>query len=108
MAIKFSVRYDHITLSDWDQGQLVKKLQRLEKRVQEPHMLDITFTHSTHHLNGQVVGCKMALEQGKNIFYAAREAESVQTALDQCLEAMVAELEHNYGKREVLEKGHRA
>lgn len=108
MAIKYSVRYDHIELSAWDQEQVEKKLGRLDKRVQDPHMLDITFAHSTHHLNGPVVECKLTLEQGKKVFYAAREAESVQSSLDRSLEALLAELEHTYGKRAALEKGHRA
>ena len=105
--MKYSIRYDHIELSQWDLEQMEKKLERLEKRVREPHMLDITFSHSTHHQNGRVVGCRFTLEQGKSLFHVERVAESVQTALDQSIEALLAELEHAYGKRAALEKGHR-
>ena len=100
LFMKYSLHCDHLELSEWDKEQLIEKLGRIDKFVDEAHMLDVVFKHSTHHQTGDVVTCTLNLEQGKRVFHASRASSTAQTALDEALHALRQELEHAHGKRE--------
>ncbi|MEX0650032.1 MAG: HPF/RaiA family ribosome-associated protein [Candidatus Andersenbacteria bacterium] len=97
--MKYNLRLDHIELSDFDQEQLDKKMDRLKKHLLPPFMIDVTLSHSTRHLHGNAVGCIVNIQQGKKVYHADRSADDIQTAIDQTLEALRNELEKAHGKR---------
>ncbi len=96
--MKYSLRTEHLTLTDFDQQQLDKKLNRLGKHLLPPFVIDISLLHDTHHQKGAVVTCIITIEQGKKVFHAQREAESIQDAMDRCLEAISRELRKEHSK----------
>jgi ribosomal subunit interface protein len=99
--MKYSLRTEHITLSDLDREQLDKKLSRLNKHLLEHHMIDISILHDTHHQKGNTVTCVINIEQGKKVFHAERTHSTIQNALDEALAAVARELkkEHDKNKR---------
>lgn len=97
--MKYSLRTEHLELTDLDKEQLDKKIDRLTKHLVPPFMTDITISHDQHHRKGQVITCIINIGQGKKVFHAERSAESVQNALDLVLEALERELEKEHTKR---------
>src|SRR5687767_10054519 len=91
--MKYSLSTDHITVTPSDQELLDKKLVKLEKLVNEPYTMTIRFKHDTHHLKGQVVTCLVNIQQGKRVFHAERNEDSIQTAFDGVVAALKSELQ---------------
>lgn len=90
--MKYSLSTDHITVTPDDQDLLDMKLVKLEKLVHEPYTMTIRFKHDTHHLKGQVVTCLINITQGKRVFHAERNEDSIQTAFDGVVTALKSEL----------------
>lgn len=90
--MQFNLSSKHIDLTDTDKELMQEKLNRIEKHLVPPFTVDVMCTHSTHHNKGDVVGCRINITQGKKVIHAERDAESVQDALDQCIEAIKSEL----------------
>lgn len=87
-TMKYSLYTDKIELTDTDRQMLEEKLNRLEKHVNPPYTLDITVSHSTHHRTGDVITCKMNLENGKNVWHVEETGETIQNCIDQAIEAL--------------------
>lgn len=96
--MKYSLRTEHLTLTDFDQQQLEKKLNRLGKHLLPPFVIDISLLHDTHHQRGPVVTCIINIEQGRKVFHADRSAESIQDAIDRSLQAVAKELRKEHSK----------
>lgn len=97
--MKHSLRVEHIELSQSDKEQLESKLSRLEKHLVAPYVTDVTISHDTHHTKGDVISCTIIIEQGKHVFRAERNAETVQNAIDESLAAMQSELRSSHDRR---------
>lgn len=91
--MKYTLHTHNIQLSDGDQAHLEKKLNRLEKHVLAPYVLDLVFIHDAHHLHGQVITCRINVEHGKHVMHAERTADTIQNALDQASAALENELQ---------------
>jgi ribosomal subunit interface protein len=96
--MKYNLSTEHLTVTSVDQELIDKKLLKLEKLVHEPYTMDIRLVHDTHHRHGQVVTCTVNIAQGKRVFHAERESESIQTSLDEVITALRHELQKAYKK----------
>lgn len=85
-------------MTEADRLLLEKKIGRLKKLLQPPYMADIRFWHDTHHIKGEVVNCVMNVKEGKRVFHSERVGDSMQKALDECLQAIKSEIAKNHGK----------
>lgn len=97
--MNYSLSSDHIQISEVDKELIGKKIDRLEKYISEPYVLDVRIKHDTHHKEGRVVSCTMNLENGGNVFHAERSEGSVQDAVDRCIEAIKQNAQKEHGKR---------
>lgn len=102
--MEYSLSTQHIEVSDWDREQMEKKLGRLQKHLLAPFHIQLHFAHDTHHANGEVVTCKLLVDQPGDNFRVSRAAASVQDALDESIEAIGQELAKAHDKR----KDHRS
>jgi len=96
--MEYSLSTDHITITPHDQELLDKKLAKLEKLVHQPYTMSIRFRHDTHHRTGEVVTCLINIGQGRRVFHAERSEDSIQTALDEVIDALKSELHKAHRK----------
>lgn len=84
-----------------DRDLMEEKLNRLEKHLRPPFVVDVSLERHQHHGEGVTIQCIIRVEQGKKMFHADRSDESLQTALDMTMDAMQRELakEHDRQKR---------
>lgn len=97
--MKYNLSTEHFSITEADQKLIDKKLVKLEKVVHEPFTMDIRVVHDTHHRNGQVVTCRINISQGKRVFHAERSTDSLQTSLDEVIDALRQELKKAHKKR---------
>lgn len=97
--MKYSLRTENFTLSDFDREQLDKKMERLNKHLIPPFTVDVALLHDTHHNKGQVVTCRINVEHGKKVLHAERTGQSAQDAVDESLVAIKRELEKEHDKK---------
>ncbi len=97
--MNYSLRTKHITLSDFDRKQLDRKLSSLAKHLKPPFTTDIFIEHDRHHHTGQVIAFTINIKQGKKVFHAERQSESLQDALDLVLAALKRELKKEHDKK---------
>jgi ribosomal subunit interface protein len=96
--MNYSLQTQHIELSDADRDLIEKKMQRFEKRLQPPFVIDIVFSLDTHHATGDITSCRINIHHGKNTFHAERTGATAQDTLDSCLDALEQELAKNRDK----------
>ncbi len=96
--MNYSLSSDHITIPETDKELIDKKLMKLEKLVNEPYMMTVRFRHDTHHKKGDVVTCLINIEQGRRVFHAERSEDSIQTSLDEVIDALKSELSKAHRK----------
>lgn len=94
--MEYRLSTDKVEITDEDRQLMDKKFNRLQKILETPFVVDVRITRDTHHRNGDVVNCKIVIEQGKHVFHADRTADTIQTALDEALEAMQKELQRHH------------
>lgn len=97
--MKYSLRTEHIELSDQDREKLEDCLNRLEKHIEPPFVTDITIAHDTHHTHGSVVRCVIMIEHGKKVYRAERSEDTVQNAIDAAASAIKSELSSDHDRR---------
>ncbi|HSX25287.1 MAG TPA: HPF/RaiA family ribosome-associated protein [Candidatus Andersenbacteria bacterium] len=97
--MQYSLRTDHIELSQQDTEKLEQELQKLEKHVVPPFVTHITFIHDTHHVHGSVIRCIIIIEQGKHVYRAERSEDSVANAIDSAVTALKSELSSDHDRR---------
>ncbi len=97
--MKYSLRTENMELSEFDVKQLDKKIERLRNHLTPPFEMDINIKHDRHHNKGQVVTCKINIEQGKKVLHAERTGQSAQDAIDVVIEAIKHELEKEHDKK---------
>ncbi|MEX1111951.1 MAG: ribosome-associated translation inhibitor RaiA [Candidatus Andersenbacteria bacterium] len=97
--MKYNIRLEHMEISEFDQDQLEKKLARLEKHLTPPFVTDVTISHNARRLHGNVVECRINIQQGKKVFHADRNGDDVQTVIDDCIGALKNELQKYYEKQ---------
>ena len=78
---------------------MTHKLDRLQKHLMPPYVMDVRCMRSTHHLKGDVITCKVNIEQHGRVFHAERDAQTVLDALDEVIEALEKELGKDHDKR---------
>lgn len=78
-----------------------EKLNRLEKHIQIPFVVDVSLERHMLRSEGETITCIIRVEQGKQLFHAERNDSSLQTALDETIDAMQKELKkaHDKNKR---------
>ncbi len=97
--MKYALRTENLSLSDFDHQQLDKKLDRLHKHLLPPYTVDVTLIHDHHHNKGQVVTCTINIKRGKKVLHAKRVAQSAQDGIDQAILAIKHELEKEHDKK---------
>lgn len=96
--MKYNLRTEHLELSDLDHEQIDEKLDRLQKHLEPPFVIDVTLQHDTHHRHGAVVTCTINVEHGKKVFHAERSDNTVQNALDEAVNTLQKELGRAHDK----------
>lgn len=97
--MKYSLTAQHIELTEADVALLDKKLERMEKYLRPPFHTDVVLRHDTHHRTGDAVVCTINIEQGKTVWHAQRQGESIQEALDEVIAVLKRELIKNRDRR---------
>lgn len=97
--MKYNLHCENLELSDFEQTELDKKIERIEKHLQPPFIVDVTLHHDGHHLKGAVVTCRINVEQGKKLFHVERTGSTAADVLDAVLDALKNELERDHDKR---------
>lgn len=90
--MKYLLTLHHIEISDMDREQLEEKLDRLYKHLVPPYKIDVLIAHDTHHTQGDVIRCRMNIEQNGKIYHAERSEGSIQDAIDAVVNALKSEL----------------
>ena len=101
--MKFSLATNNMEVPEAERAQMNEKLTRLQKHLEPPFVVDVVLRRDAHHRQGDVISCRVTIEQGKRVFHVAREAGSIQTALDAVIEGLGREL----GKHHEQKKQHR-
>lgn len=96
--MQYRLDTQNIDLSETDKELMSKKIDRLEKYVETPYVMDVRFVRNTHHQSGDVFKCIINLEHKKDVMHAERDGENVQIALDEALEALQQELKKEKDK----------
>lgn len=97
--MQYSLRTQHIEVTDLDRDQLDHKLDRIKKHLMPPFTIDISIERETLHSSGETVNVRINIEQGKRVFHADRSDATLQNALDAAIEAISAELKKEHDKK---------
>ena len=95
----YNLHCHHLTLSDLERDSLDKKIDRLARHLHPPYTIDITLQHDTHHLKGDVITCRINVEQGKKVFHAERVGGTTADTIDEVIGAIKSELEKDHDRR---------
>lgn len=90
--MKFNLSTEHIKLGATDLQLIEEKMERLEKMLRAPFIVDVRLSHDKHHRQGQVVTCRFNIKQSGEVFHADRSSDTVQNAVDLTLAATKKEL----------------
>ncbi len=96
--MKYTLQTDNLQLSSLEHNSLDKKLGRLEKHLEIPYVIAVTLAHSAHHLKGDVITCRINVEQGKAVLHAERVGATIADTLDECVQALQQELKKHHAK----------
>ncbi len=97
--MKHSLTLEHIEISESDKQLLDEKLNRLNKHLLPPYEIDVLIAHDTHHTQGDVVRCRINVEQSGKVYHAERNEGNVQDAIDETLAAIKSELVKEHDRR---------
>lgn len=97
--MKYSLRTEHLELSDMDRETLDHSMNHLEKHVQMPYVTDVTIAKDTHHLQGHIIRCVIVIEHGKKVYRAERSEDTVQHAIEASTKALKAELATDHDRQ---------
>jgi len=90
--MNYSLTTKHIEVSDQEKQMIEEKLGRLKKYLEPPFSFDIVLQGDTHHRHGNVVSCRIKLVQAGKTHHVDRARETIQIALDDCIEALSKEV----------------
>jgi ribosomal subunit interface protein len=97
--MKHSLTLEHIEISESDREKLEEKLDRLYKHLVPPYEIDALIAHDTHHTQGDVIRCRINIEQEGKVYHAERSEGSVQDAIDSVIAALRSELLSSHDRR---------
>jgi len=97
--MKYSLSTDHIQLNDADIKALEEKMERLEKWLKPPFTVDVSIKHDKHHRSGDVIGCRINVQQAGKVYYAERKNSTVKNAVDRSVAAIKKELNKDRDKK---------
>lgn len=97
--MKHSLTLEHIAVSDLDKEQLDAKLDRLYKHMVPPYEIDVLIAHDTHHTQGNVIRCRINIEQEGKVYHVERNEDTVQDAIDKVIAALKSELTASHNRR---------
>ncbi len=99
--MKYSIRTQHIELSEFDQRLLTKKVERLKKHVSPPYVMDISIIGENHRNNNEAVTCRINIQEGGKVYHTERTAENAENAMDQAVQALHNEIMRAHERMEV-------
>lgn len=97
--MKHSLQLEHIEISEADHQQLEEKIDRLYKHLVPPYVIDVLIAHDTHHTQGNVIRCRINIEQEGKVYHVERSEDSVQDAIDSVIGALKSELLSSHDRR---------
>lgn len=97
--MKYTLTLEHIEISDLDRQQLEEKLDRLYKHIVPPYGIDVLIAHDTHHTQGDVIRCRINIEQEGKVYHVERNENTVQDAIDSVIAALKSELLSSHDRR---------
>lgn len=97
--MKYSLTREHIEISDLDKQQLEEKLNRLHKHLVPPYDIDVLLAHDTHHTQGNVIRCRVNIEQEGKVYHGERSGDSIQDAIDSVIAVLKHELLSSHDRR---------
>lgn len=97
--MKHTLKLEHIEISEIDRQQLEEKLDRLYKHLVPPYEVDVLLAHDKHHTQGNVIRCRINIEQTGKVYHVERNEGSVQDAIDSVIGALKSELLASHSRR---------
>ena len=97
--MKYSLRTHQLTVTDMDLEQMEKKLDRLNKHLIPPFVVDVNCEREMLKTAPESITCTIRIEQAKKVFHAKRTDVTLQNALDQAIESIQKELRREHDKR---------
>lgn len=73
-----------------------EKMDRLEKHLHPPFVVEVVLQRNTHHLHGEILTCRMNVTQSKRVLHAEREGALAIDAIDETLAAIKQQLEKQH------------
>lgn len=96
--MKYSLTTEHLTLGDTDLDLIQKKMERLEKFLTPPFTASIVLRHDTHHRRGDVITCRINIENVGKVFFTKRMSDNVQNAIDEAVSVLKNKLSRHRDK----------
>ena len=96
--MKYNITKKGVELTNMDEASLTEKIDRLEKHLHEPYVVDIWLSRDTHHQSGDVITCRINVEEGKKVFHAERTAATILDAIDEVIAAVTQQLEKHHDR----------
>lgn len=94
--MKYNLTKKHIELTASDEAALEEKLDRLEKHLRSPYVVDVVLSRDTHHHSGNIITCHINIEEGQKVFHAERESDTILDAVDEVIGAISQQLEKQH------------
>ena len=96
--MKYSLSTEHLTLGETDLDLIEKKMDRLEKFLTPPFQAKITLRHDTHHKRGDVITCRINIENNGKVFFAKRVSDNTRNAIDETTSVLKKKLSRHRDK----------
>lgn len=96
--MKYNLTKKHIEVTTIDEAALEEKLDRLEKHLRTPYVVDVVLSRDTHHHSGNIITCRINVEEGKKLFHAERESDTILDAVDEVIGAISQQLEKHHDR----------
>ena len=81
--MKYSLSTEHVMLGDTDLDLIEKKMDRLERFLKPPFQASVVLRHDMHHRRGDVITCRINIENDGKVYYAKRISDNIQNAIDE-------------------------
>lgn len=96
--MKYSLFTEHVTLGDTDLDLMEKRMDRLERFLTPPFQVSVVLRHDTHHRRGDVITCRINIENEGKVFYAKRVSGNIQNAVDETVSVLKKNLARHKDK----------
>ena len=97
--MKYSLALKNIEIEAKEMDVIDEKLDRLKKILKPPFVCDMVIERDKHHRSGDVVKCRLSLEQEGKVWHSERVANTVTSSVDKVVEVLRKDLRRNADKK---------